>query len=309
MSRNETNPRADIYARITDRIVADLERGVRPWVRPWSASNVADRITRPLRHNGQPYSGINVVLLWSEAVARGFLSSIWMTFKQAIELGAHVRKGESGSLVVYASRFTKTQTDAHGDEVERDIPFLKAYTVFCVDQIDGLPEHFYAPVEQPKHDSIERIAHADSFFANTRAVIRHGGDKAYYAPALDVVQMPPFESFRDAASYYATLGHECVHWAGAPQRLNRDLSRYHKDRSERAREELIADLGACFLSADLGIVPELEPRPDHASYLASWLDVLANDKRFIFSAAAHAQRAAAYLHDLQPKAADIGEAA
>ncbi|MEI2559252.1 ArdC-like ssDNA-binding domain-containing protein, partial [Acinetobacter pittii] len=87
--------------------------------------------------------GINVVLLWSEAVARGFRSPIWMTFKQAIELGAHVRKGESGSLVVYASRFTKTQTDAHGDEVERDIPFLKAYTVFCVDQIDGLPEHFY----------------------------------------------------------------------------------------------------------------------------------------------------------------------
>ncbi|MFX9239166.1 zincin-like metallopeptidase domain-containing protein, partial [Acinetobacter baumannii] len=95
-------------------------------------------------------------------------------------------------------------------------------------------EHFYAPAEQPKHDAIERIAHADSFFSQTGAVIRHGGDKAYFAPALDFVQMPPFESFRDAASYYATLGHECVHWAGAPQRLNRDLSRYHKDRSERA---------------------------------------------------------------------------
>lgn len=221
-----------------------------------------------MRHNGQPYSGINVVLLWSEAVARGFRSPIWMTFKQAIELGAHVRKGESGSLVVYASRFTKTQTDAHGDEVERDIPFLKAYTVFCVDQIDGLPEHFYAPVEQPKHDAIERIAQADSFFAQTGAVIRHGGDKAYYAPALDVVQMPPFESFRDAASYFATLGHECVHWAGAPQRLNRDLSRYHKDRSERAREELIAELNAAFCCASLGIVPTVR----HADYIGSWLD-------------------------------------
>lgn len=309
MSRNEGKSRADIYARITGRIVADLERGVRPWVKPWGASNMAGRITRPLRHTGQPYSGINVILLWSEAVARGFRSPIWMTFKQALELGAHVRKGESGSLVVYASRFTKTETDAHGDEIEKDIPFLKAYTVFCVDQIDGLPDHYYAPVAEIKQDTVERIAHADVFFANTGAVIRHGGAKAYYAPSLDTVQMPPFESFRDAPAYYATLGHECVHWTGAPQRLNRDLSRYHKDRSDRAREELIADLGACFLSADLGIVPELEPRPDHASYLASWLEVLSNEKRFIFSAAAHVQRAVAYLHDLQPAAAGEREAA
>jgi antirestriction protein ArdC len=270
---------------------------------------MAGRITRPRRHNGQPYTGINVVLLWSEAVARGFRSSTWMTFKQASELGGHVRKGESGSLVVYASRFTKTETDTHGDEVERDIPFLKAYTVFCVDQIEGLPANYYAQAEEPRRNPIKRTAHADRFFANTGAVIRHGGDKAFFAPALDVVQMPPFESFRDAASYYATLGHECVHWAGATHRLNRDLSRYHKDRSERAREELIADLGACFLSADLDLVPELEPRPDHASYLASWLHVLSNDRRFIFSAAAHAQRAVAYLHDLQPKAEEFGEAA
>ena len=117
------------------------------------------------------------------------------------------------------------------------------------------------------------------------------------------------ESFRDPESYYATLAHETVHWAGAEHRLNRDLSRYHSDRSERAREELIADLGACFVSADLGIVPELEPRADHASYLASWLAVLANDRRFIFSAAAHAQRACAYLHGLQPQAETVPEAA
>jgi len=122
MSRNGEKSRGDLYARITDRIVAELERGVRPWVQPWAAANMAGRITRPLRHNGQPYTGINVVLLWSEAVARGFRSPIWMRFKQASELGAHVRKGETGSTVVYASRFTKTETDAHGDEVERDIP-------------------------------------------------------------------------------------------------------------------------------------------------------------------------------------------
>jgi hypothetical protein len=161
MGRKEEKSRADIYARITDRIVADLERGVRPWTRPWTVANTAGRITRPLRHNGQPYSGVNVILLWSEAVARGFTSPIWMTFKQAVELDGHVRKGETGSLVVYASRFTKTEMDGNGDEVERDIPFLKAYAVFCVDQIDGLPEHYYGrPVTVPV--PIERNAYADA---------------------------------------------------------------------------------------------------------------------------------------------------
>lgn len=308
MTGKETKSRVDVHARITDRIVVDLERGVRPWIQPWSAANGAGRITRPLRHNGLPYQGINVVLLWSEAVARGFASPIWMTFKQALELGGNVRKGETGTTVVYANRFTRTETDEHGDEVERAIPFLRAYAVFCVDQIEGLPEHFYARPAAPAAPA-HRIAHADAFFANTGAVIRHGGDKAFFAPSLDLIQMPPFDSFRDPESYYATLAHETVHWAGAEHRLNRDLSRYHSDRSERAREELIADLGACFVSADLGIVPELEPRADHASYLASWLAVLANDKRFIFSAAAHAQRACAYLHGLQPQAETVPEAA
>ncbi|MEA2853779.1 MAG: hypothetical protein QOE02_3798 [Rhodospirillaceae bacterium] len=260
---------ADVYARITDRIVADLERGVRPWTQPWSVANTADRITRPLRP-GQPYSGVNVILLWSEAVARGFASPIWMTFKQAIELGGHVRKGETGSTVVYASRFMKTETDGNGDEVERDIPFLKAYTVFCVDQIDDLHEHYHGrPTAVPS--PIERNAHADAFFANTGAIVRHGGTSAFYAPSSDHIQMPPIESFRDTASYVAVRAHETVHWTAPSHRVNRDLSRYSKDRSERAREELIAELGSRFLCADLGVVPELEPRPDHASYLASWL--------------------------------------
>jgi antirestriction protein ArdC len=270
MSRNEEKSRVDIYARITDRIVADLEHGVRPWMRPWSAANTRGRVTRPLRHNGQPYSGVNILLLWSEAVRRGFVSPIWMTFRQAAELGAHVRKGEKGAVVVYASRFTKTETDDRGDEVERDIPFLKAYRVFCVDQIEGLPDHYYgrpAAVADP----VERIARADAFFAATGASIRHGGTTAFYSPSLDHIQMPPFESFRDAASYVAVLSHEATHWTAAPNRVNRDLSRYARDSSERAREELIAELGSVFLCADLGIAPELEPRPDHASYLASWL--------------------------------------
>lgn len=308
MSRKEDGRLTDIYARITERIVAELEKGGRPWIQPWSVGNATGRISRPLRHNGEPYTGMNVLLLWSETMARGYCAPIWMTFRQTIELGGHVRKGESSTTVIYASRFTKTETDAHGDEVEKAIPFLKAYGVFNVAQIEGLPEHYYhrpAPVLDP----IERIAHADRFFANTGAVIRHGGDCAFYSLGSDHIQMPPFQTFRDAASYVAVLSHEVTHWTAAPHRVNRDLSRYGKDRSERAREELIAELGSCFLCADLGIAPELEPRPDHASYLDSWLKVLAEDKRAIFTAAAHAQRAVAFLHGLQPAASEDREAA
>jgi antirestriction protein ArdC len=293
--------RVDIYARITDRIVVSLEEGVRPWVQPWNAGHLEGRITRPLRHNGEPYSGINVLLLWTETVSRGFRSPTWMTFRQAAELGAHVRKGETGSTVVYANSIKKTETAENGDEVERDIAFLRAYTVFNVEQIDDLPDGYRpSPAADPK-TGLNRITAADAFFSATGAVIRHGGDKAFYAPGPDLIQMPPIETFRDVESYYATLAHEGVHWTGARHRIDRDLSRYAKDKTERAREELVAELGAVFLSADLGIVPEMEPRADHASYIASWLDVLRNERRFIFSAAAHAQRAVAYLHDLQPQ--------
>ena len=300
-------PRIDIHARITDRIVADLEKGVRPWMQPWRSSHAIGRVTRPLRHNGLPYSGMNVLLLWSEAIARGFANPMWMTFKQALELGGAVRKGETGSTVVFGSRFTRTETDAAGEEFDREIPFLKAYAVFNVAQIDGLPAPYYGQKSEPVRSPAARIEHADRFFANTCAVIRHGGDRPYFSPTTDHIQMPPFETFVDAASYVATLCHEATHWTSAPHRVNRDLSRYSKDRSERAREELIAELGSCFLCADLGIAPELEPRPDHASYLASWLKVLANDKRAIFSAAAHAQRAVAFLYGLQPDASNASE--
>lgn len=308
MTKKIESQRTDIYSRITDRIIEDLAGGVRPWMKPWNAANTDGRITRPLRHNGQPYSGMNVLLLWSEQMSRGFASSMWMTFKQALEFGAAVRKGETGSTVVFASRFTKSEADGKGGEVDREIPFLKAYSVFNVEQIDGLPDHYYHRPEIVL-DPVARIEQADCFFRNTGAVIRHGGNQAFYAPGPDIIQMPPFETFRDAASYYATLSHEATHWTAAENRVGRDLSRYAKDRSERAREELIAELGSCFLCADLGIVPELEPRPDHASYLQSWLKVLADDKRAIFQAAAHAQRATAFLHGLQPEAVDVRDAA
>ncbi|MBZ9605811.1 ArdC family protein [Phyllobacterium chamaecytisi] len=289
----------NVYTRITDRIIAALDEGVRPWVQPWNSRHLAGRVSRPLRHNGEPYSGINVLLLWSEAMARGYASSTWMTFRQAQELGACVRRGETGSMVVYANRISKTETDGAGNEIERDIPFLKAYSVFNVEQIERLGDRYADVPDGGIAQRIDRIAHADVFFAKTGATVRHGGDRAYYAPGPDIIQMPPIETFQDSESYYATLAHESVHWAGASHRLNRDLSRYAKDRTERAREELIAELGAAFLAADLGMVPELEPRPDHASYLASWLSVLKNDKRFIVQAAAQAQRSVTFLHDLQ----------
>ncbi|KPF42618.1 ArdC family protein [Rhizobium sp. AAP43] len=300
MSAKAEENRVDIYTRITDRIVSDLENGVKPWTKPWSAANTDGRITRPLRHNGQPYSGMNILLLWSEQMARGFSSSMWMTFKQALELGASVRKGETGSTVVFASRFTKSKIDGHGNEVDREIPFLKAYTVFNIEQIDGLPDHYHQSSE-PVIDPVARIETADRFFRNTGSVVRHGGNQAFYAPGPDLIQMPAFETFKDPASYYAVLGHEHVHWTAEKSRVGRDLSRYAKDRTERAREELIAELGSCFLCADIGIVPELEPRPDHASYLQSWLSIFEGDKRAIFQAAAHAQRAVAYLHNMQMK--------
>lgn len=292
-----TQHRTDIYTRITDQIVAELENGVRPWLKPWNAEHAAGRITRPLRHNGIPYQGINTVMLWSAAVAAGYAAPIWMTYRQAQELGAHVRKGEKGSLVVYANTITRTELDVDtGDEAEREIPFMKGYTVFNVEQVEGLPAQFYAPA-QPRLDTVQRIDRAEEFFAATKADIRHGGNQAYYSVTHDHVQMPPFETFKDAESYYATLAHECTHWTRHPSRLERDFGRKRWGDEGYAMEELVAELGAAFLSADLDLTPE--PRDDHAAYIASWLKVLKDDKRAIFTAASHAQRAADFLNGLQ----------
>lgn len=291
--------KTDVYERITGQIVAELEKGVRPWLKPWNAEHAAGRITRPLRHNGVPYQGINVVMLWAAAVAQGFAAPIWMTFKQAQQLGAHVRRGEKGNLVVYASTVTRTETDEEtGEEQERDVPFMRGYTVFNVEQIEGLPAHFYAPAE-PRLDPVQRIDQAEAFFAATGAEIRHGGTQAYYAVHPDYVQMPSFETFRDAESYYATLGHECTHWTRHPSRLDRDFGRKRWGDEGYAMEELVAELGSAFLSADLDLT--LEPREDHAAYIGFWLKVLKNDKRAVFAAAAHAQRATDFLHSLQAR--------
>jgi antirestriction protein ArdC len=171
-------------------------------VRSWKVDHATGRMTRPLRHNGEPYSGINVLSLWASSNLQGFAAPFWMTFRQAIELKAHVRKGEKGSPVVYASALTCRATDAQtGDEVERAVRFLKGYTVFNVEQIEGLWPRFYAWPEQPPGDSPHRIDRAHQFFAATGAVVSHGGSQAYYRPSTDAIVMPPLEAFGDAQSY------------------------------------------------------------------------------------------------------------
>jgi antirestriction protein ArdC len=170
--------------------------------------------------------------------------------------------------------------------------------VFNVEQIEGLPEQYYVKPE-PKFTAVERIGHAEAFFAATKADIRHRGGQAYYAQGADYIQMPPIESFRDAESFYATLAHETTHWTKHPSRLERDFGRKSWGDEGYAAEELVAELGSAFLCADLELTPEV--RDDHASYIASWLEVLKNDSRAVFTAAAHAQRAVDFLHRLQPQ--------
>ena len=290
MARPAQSARPDVHSRITQTIIAQLEAGVRPWTQPWTSGTP---VTRPLRHDGTTYSGVNILLLWSQALSRGYRSPTWMTFRQALSLGAHVRRGESGATVVYANQIVRTEADEDGADRKQRIPFLKAYTVFNMEQIEGLPDRYRHSSPEPVNPDARR-AEAERFFAGLGAHIRHGGSAAFYAPASDHVQMPAFETFRDAGTYYATLGHECVHWTGHGSRLARDFSGAAR---AYAREELVAELGAAFLCADLGL--ELEPREDHAAYLGPWLEVLKVDKRFLVSAAAHAQRAVAWLHQRQ----------
>ena len=288
----------DVYSRITSRIIADLEQGVRPWMRPWSAEHAAGRITRPLRHNGIPYKGINVVMLWSASVTKGYACPIWLTFKQALELGGHVRKGEHGELVVYANRITRTETDEKGEETEREIPFLKGYTVFNAEQCEDLPAHYTAKAEPPALTPMQRIDAADRFFAATGAT----SATAEHAPTTPKVPtMCRCRPSKPSAMPRATP----PRW-----RMSSPTGRNTRSASHAisgacglgdegyAKEELVAELGSAFLCADIEITPEV--RDDHAAYIASWLKALKDDKRLIFTAAAHAQRAADYLHALQP---------
>ena len=284
----------DCYAEITNAIIADLEKGIRPWMPRWDMGQGMP--CRPLRNTGEPYRGINVLWLWRAADEAGYQDPTWFTYRQAQEFGAHVRKGEKSTLIVFTDKVTKTERDETGQEKTKEIPFLRHYYVFNGEQIDGLPERF-----KPATDDIrtphERNERADRFFASTGITIRHGGRRAFYSILEDYVQMPPLELFKEAGGYFATLAHEATHATGHPKRVPRNFKPSSFGTANYAREELVAELGAAFLCADLGL--SLEPRSDHADYIASWLQVLRNDKRAIFQAAAIAQKAVDYLHGLQ----------
>lgn len=282
----------DIYQDVTDRIVAMLEKGTRPWSPQWDARGSCPVI--PTRHNGEPYRGINVALLWGAAEEAGYRNQTWMTFRQAQELGGCVRKGERSTRVVYWGTFKAPTDDADGDgETGKDRLFAKAFAVFNVAQIDGLPERFYTGGEPLPE--IERIANAEAFVASVGADVRHGGNKAFFSPMGDYVQMPPAGAFNEIENYYSTLSHELTHWTGHKSRLDREFGKRFGSHAY-AFEELVA----AFAMARLGI--SSEPREDHAAYLQSWLKVLRSDKRAIFTAASKAQAACDLLFKLAGEA-------
>ena len=290
-------PRDDFYQTITEKIVEQLSQGVRPWQCPWNATSAFGPPSRPLRSNGKRYSGVNVLVLWLESQLRGFSIPVWITFRQAKELGGYVKKGEKATTVVYANSFEKTETNADtGEEQKRNIPFLRAYSVFNVDQVTGLPEHFYAR-QQPNRNLEERLDSAEEFFNAFPIEKRSGGNRAFYSPREDYIQLPPYDSFASRSSFYATLAHESIHATGSPKRLNREFGKRFGD-LQYAFEELIAELGAAYLSADLSITPEV--MPEHGQYLHAWLSILKADSKALFTAASHASRAVEFLHGVQP---------
>ncbi|WP_259015516.1 ArdC family protein [Emticicia fluvialis] len=286
----------DIYSRITNKIITDLEKGELTWRKPWNADYLSQNVQRPLRSNGIPYTGINTIALWAYGAEKGYHLPHWMTFNQAITFKASVRKGEKGSQVIYADKFLKEEENVDGEKEIVPIPFLKTYTVFNACQIEGLPAHFYETALQITDDAPQRIEKLETFFAQTKADIRAGNKAAYYS-IDDYVTMPPIESFQAAKDYYSVLAHEMTHWTKHPTRLNRDFGRKQWGDEGYAKEELVAEIGACFLAADLGFEPM--PEENHAAYIQNWLKALQDDKRLIFSAASHAQKAIEFLHGFQ----------
>ena len=305
-------PRASLYDDVTNRIIAELEAGRVPWVQPWGRVEGGGGTAPGLPRNaltGQNYSGVNVLILWGAVIAHAYPSQSWLTFRQTLEAGGCVRKGEHGTTVVYADRFipkgeadkAAQSGDGAGGEASlrgsddrqvKAVPFLKRFTVFNVAQCDGLREGLAAdPAPLPER---EIVPTAEALIAASGADFRIGGTKAYYVPSADFVQVPPQPAFFEQINYYRTALHELTHWVGGKKRLARDQSGAFGTQAY-AREELVAEMGSAFLCAALGIVPTVR----HADYLANWLDVLRGDNRAIFRAASAASKAADYLLSLR----------
>ncbi len=284
----------NVYDRVTDKILSALESGVKPWIKPWHTDGNDANIQRPKRHNGEHYAGVNTLMLWCEASDKEYTSDTWMTYNQAKALGGQVRKGSKGAPVVYANSGKKIETDKDtGEETEKRFSVMKGYTVFNVDCIDDLPEKYYAKPEAPNLNPTEKNDRLEKFFQDTGADIKAGGNRAFYAPSTDTVNMPPIDLFKEQAGYYATLAHEIVHWTKHNKRMDRDFGAKRFGDKGYAVEELVAEIGSAFLSAELGICPD--DVQNHADYMASWLHVLQTDNRAIFTAAAHAQRAVDFI--------------
>lgn len=292
----------DIYSSITQKIITDLEKGQLTWRKPWNSQNLAGHVMLPLRWNNIPYTGINTIMLWATAAEKNYSSPYWMTFKQAIDMKAHVRKGEKGTTVVYADKIIRQDTKEDGTSNTQQIPFLKLYTVFNANQLEGLPQSYNKLPEPTIINPEERIEEIDRYFKEMKAEIYTGCKAAYYELS-DRIEMPPFECFNNAASYYGTLAHEMTHWTKHTSRLNRDFNRKKWGDEGYAKEELVAELGSCFLGAVLGFEPVT--KEEHAAYIQSWLKVLQNDNRFIIHAASQAQKAIEYMNELQTKEGTI----
>jgi antirestriction protein ArdC len=279
----------DLYAEVSARIIAELERGVVPWVRPWSAS--AGRNVPQNAVTNRPYSGCNVILLWLSR-NHGWATPRFLTYRQAAEAGGYVRKGEKGTKVYFVKPL-QVRDDSEDDADPRLVPMMREYTVFNVDQCEGLPDSVKAGKPTRVRNPDARDTLADDFLRATGADIREGNAEAYYVPSKDFISMPAFGAFKNADSFYATAFHEVGHWSGAKSRLDRDL-RHRFGSREYAAEELIAEITAAFLCAEFGFNNDLR----HSGYIATWIDLLRSDKRAFFTACSKASNAADYLRRL-----------
>ncbi len=284
--------RENIYREIADKIIADLERGIVPWVQPWTNSSQLCLLGLPV--NGltrRSYSGINILLLWSALEERGFASPYWVTFKQCIAMGGSVRKGEKGTHVYYADKFVPQKEIARvaetGDEPNA-IAFLKRYTVFNAEQCDGLPTGLIAvPVAKSER---QIVPEAEALIVATGADFRIGGDQAFYVPSEDFIRIPSQTDYTDQINYYRTAFHELGHWTGHKSRLDRNLTTKFGT-VDYAREELVAEMATAFVCASLGIIPTVR----HADYVGNWLQVLKEDAKAIVKAASLASKACDFI--------------
>lgn len=290
-AEREAAPRISLYDEVTQRIIAELEAGTVPWVRPWGGAAAGAAGLPVNASSGRAYSGVNILILWGAVIGGDYPTQGWLTFRQALDAGGSVRKGEKGTGIVYADRFVpdaeKARVAQEGDDAKA-VPFLKRFTVFNVAQCEGLPERFGAA--PPPVPPCELLPRAEAVIAASGVGFQIGGNRAFYAPGPDFVQVPPQPAFAEALDYYRICLHELTHATGHKSRLARNQTGAFGSK-DYAREELVAEMGSAFLCAALGIAPTLR----HADYLANWLGVLREDNRAIFRAASAASKAADWL--------------